>query len=306
MGIFISLAFLSKQYGLFIALPIGLHMLLKNRIKFKDISILIAGCIVPIGLLYIYFLYYDMYLLEFINHILGKGVQLDMGNGTGIGTSFFSYPLDFVYIIIFNLYALLIPFLLLKYYRKLDNKRTLILVAAVTSLSVLIFANYWHYYQYIIPFWIILFVYLFEKIIKSKFKVLLALLFAVSLSFIGLYSVLSFSGKKYTIAIQEKTSTLLSKIIPIESEVYLDGLSPSYYYTCKLKSINLKKIGFTFPGYFYPKTIINNLNPGAYLIVSESKLQTYNNFISDCNAQKIETNNQVYYIIMKKFNIDLL
>ena len=240
-----------------------------------------------------------MNLLEFINHILGKGVQLDMGNGTGIGTSFFSYPIDFVYLIIFNLYVLIVPFLLFSHYRKLDTKRTLFVLAAITSLSVLIFANYWHYYQYIIPFWIILFVYLFQKVVQPKFKVFLALIFAISLSFLGLYSFLSYTGKKYAIASHKMTSSLVSKFIPPESEVYLDGLSPSYYYTCKFKSINLKKIGFAFPGYFYPKTIIINLKPDAYLVVSESRLDAYKNYISGCTINKMEANNQVYNIIMK-------
>jgi hypothetical protein len=231
-------------------------------------------------------------------------VELDMGNGTGIVTTFFSHPLDFVYILLFNLYALLVPFLFFKHYEKLDTKRTLFFAAALSSLSVLIFANYWHYYQYVFPFWIILFVFIFQKMIQKKAKLFIVLLFSVSVSFMGLYSVLSFTDKKDTIAKQENTTNLVSNLIPAESEVYLDGLSPLYYYTCNLKSINLKKIGFTFPGYFYPETIMHNLNPGAYLIVSENKLQAYKDFISDCSLTKMEANNNVYYIIMKKFNID--
>ena len=300
VGLFISLAFLSKQYGLFIAVPIGVDLLWRSKMKIKDLSSLALGFLIPLTIFFLYLFYYGMSFPEFINYVLGKGVTLDIGNGTGIATSFFTYPLDFVYVIIFNLYVILIPFLLIKYYNKLDNRKTLIILAALLSLSVLIFANYWHYYQYIVPFWIILFVYLFQNSSSRKFKILVALTFAVSISFIGMHSVLSFQRKKQDLNKQQMVSTELSRYIPHGSEVYLDGLSPSYYYVCHLRSINLRMIGFSFPGYFYPKTIVNYLKPGAFLVVSEPKVDNYAGLLSDCEINKVELNNQVFFIIRKQ------
>ena len=100
VGVFVCLAFLSKQYGMFIALPIGMDILRRKR--FKSVPFIILGFIVPLGMFFSYLLFYGVSLLEFMKHIIGKGLDLDIGNGTGISTSFFSYYLDTVYILLFN------------------------------------------------------------------------------------------------------------------------------------------------------------------------------------------------------------
>lgn len=297
VGLFISFAFLSKQYGVFIALPIGLDILFRKNIKFLNIITLTIGFLIPLSLFYSYLFFNGTNMLEFIKDITGKGMVLDIGNGTGIGTNFFTYPLDFIYLIIFNLYVFIIPIIFIKLYKQLDTKISLFVTIAITSLSVLFFANYWHYYQYIIPYWLLLFAFIFQKIVKKRNKFLIFLVFTISIIFIGLYSIVSFNGKIKAIDSQRKITNTITKLIPSKSEVYLDGLSPLYYYTCDFRSINLKKIGYTFPGYFFPKTILNNLKPNAFLLVSKKRLNSYKNIINNHTLTKIIIEDKEYFII---------
>jgi hypothetical protein len=78
--------------------------------------------------------------------------------------------------------------------------------------------------------------------------------------------------------IQQKNKRILKDIIPENSTVYLSGVSPAFYYLGNYKSINLNRIGFSFPGYFYPKTILDNLKSGYYLIITDAYLDEYKNY----------------------------
>lgn len=297
-GLFVSLAFLSKQYGLFIALPIGVDLLLRKR-RAKNSMFIILGFLLPLFLFFNYLNTYGVGLVKFGKYILGMGFELDQGNGTALYSNVYSNMLSVAFVLLYDLYLLLIPFLILKYYSKLDDKKYLFVMLSLSSLLVLFFAFYLHYFQYIIPFWIILFVYLFQNDIGEKLKKVSVLLFIISIFFMGFYSIHSLNWKKESLATRKEELLIVKANIPLGSEAYLDGLSQSLYYTCGFKSINLKNISYSFPGYFYPITIVRNLKPGAYIIVSKDKFHLYEKIITNCTFNEISINSKDYVVIRK-------
>jgi hypothetical protein len=301
VGISICLAFLSKQYGLFIAIPIGVDFIMRKKFNLRHFFILILGFLIPLFLFFSYLFYNGVGFSSFIKYILGKGVELDMGNGTGINYSFSIFLLGFIYILKCNLYVLLIPILYIKNLRKLDDRRFLFPLLAMSSLVVLYFAGYVHYYQYIIPYCIIVFVYLFKEVRIRAQRALIGLLFGASLIFITYTSVSDWEYIDLNRETNQEVTSTLSEIIEPESKVYLDGLSPSFYYLCNFKSINLKSIGYSFSGYFFPKTILHNLTQGAYLIVSRNKFENYKNDIEEYSLEEITLANKEYIIIKKDY-----
>jgi hypothetical protein len=300
IGIFITLAFLAKQYGLFILIPIALDFLVFNKVKTKPILLIGLGLILPLAVFYFYLYSFGFTITEFIKTILGKGVELDVGNGTAINASLTSHLIEVFYFLIFNIYILLTPLLLIKFYKKLNAQIVLFLLLFLCSLSVLSFATYFHYFLYVIPYSLILFIYLLNQTNVSRYNKVSYVLFGFSTLLLCCYSFLAF-GKQNAIQIEKQRleQVTLNSVIPEKSKVYLDGPSPALYYLCNFRSINLKKIAYTFPGYFYPETLIKNLEAGSYLVVSEKKAQTYKDLVIDCEFKEIVLGNHNYTVINK-------
>ena len=74
---------------------------------------------------------------------------------------------------------------------------------------------------------------------------------------------------------QQEDIIVVNQVLKKNTDVYLSGLSPIYYYLSDLNSINLSKIGFAFPGYFSSETIINNMNKNSYLVLDEKYHDDY-------------------------------
>lgn len=302
VGVFICLAFLSKQYGVFVLMPIGIDIIFRNRIRSLGSVIVYfsVGFVIPLLIFFCYLSFYEVDIVEFLKYVLGKGIDIDIGNGTGVGTTFFSYPMDLLYILLFNFYVLIIPVLVIKNRGNLDNYKWLFLLLPITSLSVLYFANYWHYYQYIVPFWVLLLAYLLKLDKVYKYKRIWFLTFSFSILVMAMYSILTFKGKEEKIAQQHLTAETLNEIIPEGSRVYLDGPSQSYYYLCELESINLKKIAFAFPGYFYPETIANNMKTGSFLVIPHNKRDTYIKLLGKEWIKEVLLDRKKYVILRQR------
>ena len=113
-------------------------------------------------------------------------------------------------------------------------------------------------------------------------------------------SVVSYSRKQNKIDLQEATLQQLSSVIPNKSEVYLDGISPAFYYLCDYKSIQLNTVGFTFPGYFYPKTIVQNMEKNSFLVVSKEAYLSYKSQVGSFSKKIITVNNQTFFVLKKE------
>lgn len=297
-GLAFCLSFLSKQYGLFILAPVGIDILLNKRNILRKIVVMGCGFTLPIGLFYLYLAANGMAFPDFIRHILGVGAKLDVGNGTGINFSLITYLTGFGVFLLYNLYVVLIPGLVLRLRKSIDWKNALPLTILPFSLLVLVSASYLHYFAYVLPYALIALVFLIHKTqADPKFKSMLML---VSLFFMMGATVFSYSRKQSKIDLQEETYSKLSAQIPKKSKVYLDGISPAYYYLCDFQSLRLDRLGFTFPGYFYPKTIVGLMEPHSYLVVSEGAFPSYKLLVAGFTVSKIRINGEVFFIIKKE------
>ncbi|CAL2103433.1 conserved membrane protein of unknown function [Tenacibaculum sp. 190130A14a] len=300
-GVTICLAFLSKQYGLFILLPIAADLILNKKEKLKSILLLSSGMLLPLILFFGYLSSYGVNLVEFIKFILGKGTEFDNGNGTAINASTISHFIELLYFILFNLYLLIIPVLLVLYYKVLDTRKVLYILLFLSSLTVLKFATYFHYFLYVVPYSLLLFAYLFSVSKNKKVNLLSYVLLGVSLCFWTLYIGLTLkNGNQAYISKQQEEIKILNTYIPKKSRVYLDGPSPALYYLCDFQSINLKKISFVFPDYFFPKSIASNMESGAYIVTPKKKQETYENLLQEELVKEVVLGGKEYVILRQK------
>lgn len=297
VGLLFALSFLSKQYGLFILAPVGLDILLLRKLILKKICLMAIGFLIPIGLFWLYLSNHGMDFSGFIKSIFGKGMQLDLGNGTGINYSTLTYLIGFGVFAAFNLYILFIPKLLFKLWRRLNATDWLYLSLLPFSLLVLLSASYGHYFLYVLPYAILAFAYLSRQTQMKNGLKNVAFLSSVFLMLCA--AVFSFTGKQAKVDLQQQSIAKLSAEIPKGSKVYLDGISPAYYYLCDFHSIRLNRLGYTFPGYFYPKTIVGFMESGSCLIVSEGAFPSYRKYSAAFSNTKVMLGGQLYYILKK-------
>lgn len=296
-GLAFALSFLSKQYGLFILAPVGIDLLLSRKNMVKNTVLMALGFVVPIGLFYCYLSGHGVGPIDFIRHILGMGLQLDKGSGTGINYSLLTYLIGFGVFVAFNLYVLLLPGLLYKARRAFKIKNALYIIMLPFSLLVLVSATYAHYFLYVLPYGLIAFVSLSDGSQARKWYSKAA--FSISLILMASAAVFSFSGRQQKVDAQQQLRVQLNTAIPATSKVYLDGLSPAFYHLCGFESVKLEKIGYTFPGYFYPKTIVGAMPKGAYLLVSEDAYSSYRPLTAGFKKQPILLDNQPFLILKK-------
>ncbi len=298
-GLFVSLSFLSKQFGLFLLIPIGLDIVLRNNRLFKSLLFLGIGLAFPIILLIGYYAFYGMDLLQFVMSVLGKGQTFDVGTGTGMHTGFkVSNLFD---CLLYMPFVYLIPFFLTgKNFKDLIFYSTL----ALSSMTVFIFASYDHYFQYIFPYVIILFGFVMSTNQRFLTKPLFYILILVGVLRLSFKTVSTIKHQKEDYKIQQENLSRLNQAVPNGSQVYLNGISCAYYYLCNYKSINLEKIGYAFPGYFYLETILENTKNGSYLIVTEENLEGYRTKLSEFEKKSInfqhDHGQEIIYIFKKK------
>jgi hypothetical protein len=297
VGIFISLSFLSKQYGLFIAIPIGLSIVLSKKNILQAIVGIAIGFCLPLMLFFISIKTAAFSILDFVKCILGKGVQLDVGNGTGSELDIRSIMMFLLIFFVTNLYVILFPF----YIKKITKSKYFILTvtALFSSFLVLIFAFYQHYFIYVIPYFLLLFIVLLSKKHNKSFQLKAVSLFLISFCIIILSVCLSFKRKIEVFEKQQQYAIALTKLVPANSNVYLDGVSPAFFYLCHYNSINSKTVGYCFPGYLYSSTIINNLKKGDYVIVTKQNYKSYLSLIANFKITKSTIYNDELYVIQK-------
>ncbi|MFD2550309.1 phospholipid carrier-dependent glycosyltransferase [Bizionia sediminis] len=297
IGIFLGLSFLTKQYALFLLAPIGIDILLRRKDILKHIAIIGVGLIFPIFILFIYYYFNDMPVGVFIKNILGKGVNLDIGTGTGIGSPFkLSYLISFL---LANAFVVMIPFLIK---RSQSNTPDLVFytLLAASSFSVFLFAAYSHYFQYTFPYVLIVFAYAASSVPDITKNRIFQILCLIALIKIGLLTASTVKHQRRNFKQQAHTLQVIKTHIPSGSRVYLSGPSPAYYYLGNFKSIQLDRIGFSFPGYFYPESIISAMEKNDYLAISEAYIQSFESFKSDFIRKKITLKDTHFYLYQKK------
>lgn len=297
VGFFISLSFYSKQFGLFLLIPIFMDILIYKNKWFIKLSVLTIGFILPILILFVYYANYGVSVGKYLLYILGKGIEFDKGIGTGSTIGMFDLFISMIYFILFNSYFLLIPiaFFKLKEIRKKDS--FIYVFTALSSLVVLYFASYFHYFLYILPFFIILTAYVFQYIKTQRHNLIFIGSLIISISLLIVYSFLSNNKSFEKYNNQKETIVELQKIIPEKSKVYIVDPSKAYYFLGQFNSINSKKIGYCFPNYFYSKTICENLVKDSFVIISSEKLNEYKKYLKNYTLSEVIIENKKYAII---------
>lgn len=298
MGVCISLAFLSKQYGLFIALPIGLSMLMNRRALLIQMAVTTFGCLIPLVVFYISIHNSNYSIADFVQSILGKGFEIDNGNGTGLELDLKSRILFLLIFIATNLYLVLFPFYL---NRALNTKHfVMIVVALFSSFMVLLFAFYQHYFIYIIPYLLLLFALVIDQTHTNLFQWKALFLIVLSVVLMTYSFASSFNSKKEIYQSQLDYARQLNAIVPPNSNVYLSGIMPSFYYCCQFNSIDSKKVSYAFSGYLFTSTIVKYLDKGEYLVLSKESYKAYQKAITGLKVSKHQIDKEEIYIIQKE------
>ena len=296
-GVLLGLGFLSKQYALFLLLPFFYYFIINRKIKAAIYFSI--GAIFPVVILASFYVFKGVHINQFVAYLLGYGVEIDQGHGTGYARKIVNIKRIKEYAFI-NAVFLIIPYILYKV--KIKNQINIFYVLLpISSLSILYFADYKHYFQLIIPFFMICLVYLISKytiILKSKFFIVFLLVSILSLTFYSRKNVLT---REVYYEWQQEDAKVVKKIIEKNSTVYLSGLSPAYYHIGIYKSISLSKIGYGFPGAFYPETIISLLKKDEYLVLNSEYEEKYSSFMDLFYLKKrVNLKFGDYYILKKK------
>lgn len=298
MGISISLSFLAKQYGLFIILPIGLSMLMNKRALFIQIVVTTIGCLVPLVIFFLLIQNHSFIVSDFMQCLMGKGIQIDNGNGTGLELDWHSKLLFLLIFFATNLYLVLIPFYV---NRALNTKHfVLILTALVSSFSVLLFAFYQHYFIYVIPYLLLLFALIIDQTHTNFFHWKSTVLVGLSVGLMAFSWASSFQSKREIYDTQLNYAKQLNQIVPRNAKVYLSGIMPSYYYSCRFNSIDSKTISYAFSGYLFKSTIVNHLDKGEYLVVSKDSYKAYQKVTKGFKVSQHAIDNQEIFVIQKQ------
>ncbi|MFK8013678.1 MAG: ArnT family glycosyltransferase [Marinicellaceae bacterium] len=289
VGLAVTFSFLAKQYGLFIMAPIGFGLLFLVRQSLYNYLVFVVGVILP---LLVYFLVLNTDINTYLNYLMGNQIYRETGMGTSMNYIPFglsAYRLK--EILLLNTYVLIIPLLMLKSKERIVKHDLYFFIAAISSVSVLYFADFKHYFQYIVPFFIISFGYCLAKTSLSLNRLVLVVLIFSSLK-------LSIETRKLTKVLQIRYSQQqievveFHKVISYGSQVFLDGVNYAHYFLCGYKSINEEKIGFLFPGFLFPETIVKLMDKNSYILLSERNFANYNNNLLD------------YFEVPKNFSIE--
>lgn len=299
-GVFIGLSFLAKQFGLFLLFPIGIDILIRRNNFIREGFLLLVGVILVPGMLFFYYYAQGVNFALYLQYILGKGMHLDMGNGTGFTYNFKELLLTLINFGLFNSYLLVLPLLFFFYRNKIDRSSILFLILPIFSMMVLYFAYYSHYFVYIIPYCLIAAAYLIHLTVSKRLKYAVAFFFSFSLFFLSYNTFLDFKKRPSLCEEQRESIHVLKEHIAPHSEVFLSGPSQAYYALGTFNSIKLDEIGFAFPSFLYTETIMKHLNSGNYLILSPKKIQSYKPYLHEFEKKEIVLDGKLYYVLKKK------
>jgi len=243
IGFFIALSFLSKQYGLFVLIPIGIDMIIRKEWNYKKWLSIFVGFSVPFLFFYFYLYNYNVEIKQFIEYLLGKGTISDFKY---VELNYFNWSRIKVFLYI-NHYIFIIPILIVIFYKKMNYN--LLLLLLIFSFTPLYFATFGHYFLYIIPYALLLFAYTFNFLDKKLHITNLAFILLITSVVFAIkpHRLIFYGRSKKVLDAQNLVKKNLFEEIPIYSKVFLVGISPAHYYINNYNSINLKRIGFSFP-----------------------------------------------------------
>ncbi len=295
-GLSCFFAFYTKQYGITVALGILWYI---YSFKRNQKHLLISGIVFSSGIILgvLISIQYQISLQIPLKSILIKLTGIDYITGkeviTGIGYDLpHFFKSIYKFIIDLPLVLLLIVFAFRKFRPKLNTDLIFVSLLISGSCIQLVFAGYRHYYQLIAPYILMLIPLILNhlsqvnKVKFHKYLVLLSLLFLITAFPIMIDR---FIHRNKRLNDQLTKTEKLTQIIPSGEKVYLQAISPAYYYLCRYNSPDFYQLGYRFPEELSPEYITKSLTTGNYIIVNES----YIKFVD------FETN----YLMLDKFEL---
>jgi hypothetical protein len=266
------LAFYAKQYGLFILIGYAWYFFAnRNEMKerIKSVLIFLAGFMIPVLFLLVQFYFHELNPSEMFVKI--AGIEVLKGNEviTGIGYDVFNLVRSLFRSLIEVPVLILIFPLSIKYAGLPKLKDTMLIFCIATgSLLQLLFAGYRHYYQLIGPYMLILMALMFRDLsaqtpwLKKWFKILIIAFIIISAGNVAD----RFNHRIKRLKRQNINAELLLGVLPRGEKVYLQGVSPAYYYLCRYNSADFKTLGYRFPEEFTPAYLSGNLPEKSFII----------------------------------------
>lgn len=279
IGLLCFMAFYSKQYGISVLLAVcWLIYNHESSLKqfFLQISGILVGILIPASLVIIYFNQLGVPIHEMIKRLMG----IDYLSGNEIVTGTRYNFLKFLESVGRFLTDIPVMFMLLVFaFQKRKNplsKQAIFLVLLISGACVqLYFAGYRHYYQLIAPFCLILIAYLMQQtsINSVKLQCFYSFFWAATFVIALIFTIKIFTDKREGYLFETQNTARLTHVVPSGQKVYLEGISPAYYYLCGYNSPDFKKLGYRFPDEMNKEYICRSIPSGAYLIASPDYLK---------------------------------
>ena len=285
VGVFVFLSFFSKQYGLFV-LPAILYLIFKFSNKLteflKSSLYLFLGLFVLLLFFIVFYCFYkDAQIKEFLYQLLGIPALSGDELITNIGYSLNGLKNSIKRILkVFPFIILLFLFIPLIRKRKINELNIFFFILFISSCSVLSFAYYPHYFQLVIPYLLLLIISL-PQLQEKKHQMIFLLLFLMFLK--GFYSrfKITHEYKKVAYTRQKVNVKILDNYLNKGDKVYLQAISPAYYFLCKYDSPNFGDLGYKFPIELTLKRINLGLPKGSFIIVEPElkKNKEFKNYV---------------------------
>jgi len=267
-------AFYSKQYGIFI-LPAFIFFIyinsksLSNKIQHFIYFLIVI--IVPLGIIYIYFwLFSKIPFIEFTYKILAIKSLSGEDVVTGINYHLSAFLLSSINFILTAPYVTIIFYAIFRKEIRLLTKKSIFCFLIIFGACMqLFFAAYIHYFQLIFPYFLLLAAIILNEQDREN-KVKIFNLIRITSSVLIVTTVNWFTIHACYMYIQSReqkvNKSILQNIIPEGEKVYLQGISPSYYFICKYDSPNYKELGYRFPEELNSNIIDKSLPAQSYLV----------------------------------------
>lgn len=274
IGLCCFFAFYSKQYGISVVIAFTWFIYIK-KISWKQfiMNLTCFGCgiLVPALLIITYFYGQHIPVTEMLKRLTGIVYLAGGDKVTGLNYSFLKF-LESIGRCVAEVPLLLILFyFIFKRGKGILSHTAILLILIIGSASIeLIFAGYRHYYQLILPFCLLLIVYLIAhtpEVEKQKVHRLFTICCFLFLIISSYFLKVTLKERFEQYRAQKENATALKQIIPSGEKVYLQGINPSYYFLCLYDSPDHHLLSYRFPDELNASYISRSLPSGAFIIL---------------------------------------
>lgn len=309
-GLTCFFAFFSKQYSLFILPAIGFWLFIRSQsigsfVKFAGLWFL--GFLLPT--LFVFFIFSvetAVQIKELTQKLLGINVISGNEVITGVDYTFnrfvesvLNFPIKAPVVI------MLIVISTNKKFRFFDQHAIFLMLLILGGFAQLIFANYAHYFQLILPYCILAVGYLYQRqpdFHKKQLLNILNTLVVLTILSSGWWFQKDFRILKHKTLEQAANKEFLNNILPEGSKVYLEGILPSYYYICMFHSPEPQRLGYRFPEELTLERISRSMPTGTY-IIAKPGTEKHRSFVNKFKLiQQLKLHNGECLILQKIAN----